>query len=76
MSQTYDAIEITAPKVWEVICALDPTWKDVPYEDAHEAFFVLNLPEGGSSLVPATAFGPDDEIAAGMNIKLARCTIA
>jgi hypothetical protein len=43
----YLAIEIDTPKAFEVVKALDPIYKDLPYDDAHQCFMVLDFPSIG-----------------------------
>jgi len=48
---TYYVIEIDTPMVFEVVKALDPTYKEIEYEDAHDCFLVLDFPTVGCHTV-------------------------
>ena len=47
----YTVIEIDTPKVFEIVKALDPTYKEISYEEAHQCFFVLDFPSAGAHTV-------------------------
>jgi hypothetical protein len=47
----YTVLEIDTPKVFEIVKALDPTYKEIEYEEAHNCFLVLDFPVAGSHTV-------------------------
>jgi len=48
---TYYVIEIDTPLVFEIVKALDPTYKEIEYEEAHNCFLVLDFPGAGMHTV-------------------------
>jgi len=43
----YTVLEIDTPKAFEIVQSLDPTYKEIPYEEAHLSFFILDFPQEG-----------------------------
>lgn len=51
------AIYINDPKKLDLLKKLNPEIKDVPYEDVHRYYYVLDFPtEGSYCFMPATGF--------------------
>ena len=54
MQHEYSALEINAPKIFRLLCALDKSFAELDYDrDVHGSFLVFDFPTKGKwALVP------------------------
>jgi hypothetical protein len=71
MSKQNLAIEIDTPKTFEMVCMLDPTYRELKYDDVHNAFLVLAFPIIGthSIIQPERLREAFDHLESGLRMK-------